>query len=70
VLRGHLDVIQRTAVQFCANSKAASHQMEYTMPASATALRMIVVTPATSRMESWRGSNAMLVFLVPAERQH
>ena len=41
-------------------------KMEYTTPASATALRMSVVTPATSRMESFRGSNAMLVLLVPA----
>ena len=36
------------------------------MLASRTALRMIVVTPATSRMESCRGSNAMLVLLVPS----
>ena len=45
------------------------HKMEYATPASRTALRMIVVTPATSRMENCRGSNAMLVLLVPAQRQ-
>ena len=44
------------------------HKMEYATPASRTALRMIVVTPATSRMENCRGSNAMLVLLVPARR--
>jgi len=58
-------------MQLCifANSKVWHHQAEYTTPASITALRMIVVTPATSRMQSWRGSNAMLVLLVPAQRQ-
>ena len=52
------------AMQFVRTRSA--HQTEYTMLASRTALRMIVVTPATSRMESCRGSNAMLVLLVPA----
>ena len=45
---------------------ASPHKIEYTTPASRTALRMIVVTPATSRMESCLGLNAMLVLWVIA----
>ena len=56
---------------FCANSKRPGlHKMEYTILASATALRMSVATLATSRMESRLGSNGMLGVSVPAERQH
>ena len=72
-MSGSLQSVE-AAVQVCRYAcqlkAAARHKMEYTTPASRTALRMIVVTPATSRMESCRGSNAMLVLLVPAERQH
>ena len=66
------DTISRSrdaAMYLCQFKASGHHQMEYTTPASITALRMIVVTPATSRMQSWRGSNAMLVLLVPAQRQ-
>ena len=54
------------AMHFVPPQASGHHKMEYTTPASATALRTSVVTPATSRMESCRGSNAMLVLLVPA----
>ena len=58
------------AIYTCQLKASGHHQMEYTTPASRTALRIMVLTPATSRMESCRGSNAMLVLLVPAQRQH
>ena len=54
-----------SAMQFVPAQSVAHHQMEYTTPASATALRMIVATPATSRVKIRRGSNAMLLSLVP-----
>ena len=54
--------------RFCQLKASGHHQMEYTMQASRTALRIIVTTPATSRMEIFLGSNAMPAPLEATER--
>ena len=51
-------------MQFVPAQSVAHHQIEYTTPASATALRMIVAMPAASRVKIRLGSNAMLAIVV------
>src|SRR6478609_30579 len=50
-------------MQFVPAQSVAHHQIEYTTPASATALRMIVAIPAASRVKIRLGSNAMLAIV-------